>query len=208
MSEKNWGSLATPFAVPIFTTNEFKVSYEFREMLKHLDTHIINGLNRVSNNSYVLDMKIAIDLRAFILENVKHYFHEILLVADNVEIYLTQSWVNFNKKKTSHHRHYHPNSIVSGVFYIDGEFSPLQIERPNKPDVFGSSFSFPYKGNNFLNTHLWEVANINSRSVIFPSSCYHSVEENDSDTERISLAFNTFVRGKFSDDILSEINLK
>ena len=33
----------------------------------------------------------------------------------DIEIYITQSWINFNQKNTSHHRHKHVNSIISSV---------------------------------------------------------------------------------------------
>ena len=33
---------------------------------------------------------------------------------------MTNSWVNYNNQYTTHIRHNHTNSFISGVFYIDG----------------------------------------------------------------------------------------
>ena len=52
---------------------------------------------------------------------------------NNVEIYITQSWLNYIDENQYHPMHYHPNSVVSGVLYLDCDkdndrihfFSPL-----------------------------------------------------------------------------------
>jgi len=44
---------------------------------------------------------------------------------------------------------------------------------------------------------------------LFPSTLMHSVAKNKSDVERISLSFNTFIRGKLGgDSSLHILNIK
>ena len=50
---------------------------------------------------------------------IKDYFNKVLSITDEVTPYITQSWLNYTETKQFHHRHEHPNSIVSGVFYIN-----------------------------------------------------------------------------------------
>jgi ectoine hydroxylase-related dioxygenase (phytanoyl-CoA dioxygenase family) len=53
---------------------------------------------------------------------------------------------------------------------------------------------------NIWNSDLWKVQVKNNTIVLFPSSLYHSVDKNESDYERVSIAFNVFARGEFGSE--------
>ena len=42
--------------------------------------------------------------------------------------YVTQSWLNWTEPGGFHHSHYHPNSFISGVFYINANGSSDRID--------------------------------------------------------------------------------
>jgi ectoine hydroxylase-related dioxygenase (phytanoyl-CoA dioxygenase family) len=46
-----------------------------------------------------------------------------------------------------------------------------------------------------FNSTEWSVSVEDGDILIFPSSCFHHVKVNQSNNRRISIAFNTFVRG-------------
>jgi len=105
---------------------------------------------------------------------------------------ITQSWLNYTKPGEHHDRHYHPNSIVSGVLYIDTNPIKDQI-------IFNSGkmydFYIPWKSLNQFNSMEASIT-INKREIIlFPSNLNHSVPKNIGTNTRISLAFNSFFEG-------------
>ena len=110
-------------------------------------------------------------------------------------IIIKNMWVNINGYKDCNMEHIHPNSIVSGVFYIkvggekfgDGllEFShPSQYVMSGdwEPDLFE-----PNQFNN-LQLNLKPTAN---QLVFFPNWLVHAVSQNLSkEDDRISISFN------------------
>ena len=40
-----------------------------------------------------------------------------------IEIYITISWINYTETNQYHHAHSHPNSVISGVYYIETDES-------------------------------------------------------------------------------------
>jgi uncharacterized protein (TIGR02466 family) len=96
------------------------------------------------------------------------------------------SWVNFSTKGHYQHMHVHPNSDISGVYYYqaNGE-SELHFQHPVQLAEFAR---FPY---HYCHTHdNTNYIGYTGGIILFPSWLYHSVLENLSDNERISIAFN------------------
>ena len=48
----------------------------------------------------------------------------------------------------------------------------------------------------------------NGDLILFPSTLMHSVKTNTTDKERISLAFNSFIKGTVSTSPLNQLNLE
>ena len=105
----------------------------------------------------------------------------------NWDIGLLNFWANINGYKDSNLAHNHPGSVMSGCYYVDCNESSGKIvfERPDMQNdyidpstdsnySFGS-YSFQPQPGHFL---------------IFPSHLKHYVEQNMSNTDRVSLAFN------------------
>ena len=77
--------------------------------------------NTTSLDSYVLKQKKLNNIKTQITKHIKQYFDKVMCIDDNVFPYITQSWINFTKEGEFHHLHAHPNSIISGVLYIDAD---------------------------------------------------------------------------------------
>ena len=145
---------------------------------------------RQSVNSFILDAPELKKIRTFIETKLNEYVTHVLGSKDKFVI--TQSWFNKSKKGESHSEHSHPNSIVSGVWYpvINKQLPPLQfMKTPSKQIVFNVE-----KYNNF-NSETFLLPLNPGELVIFPSTLSHSVPPNKYDEERISLSFNTWVKG-------------
>lgn len=109
------------------------------------------------------------------------------------EIAITQCWLNINRPGERHHRHHHPNSFVSGVYYLDAEpgAGSIAFHRPGfvelEPEKLkATAFTFD----------LWNEAPTTGMLLLFPSRLEHSVGRNLSQRNRLSISFNTMFRGK------------
>jgi uncharacterized protein (TIGR02466 family) len=155
-----------------------------------------NAGNDTSKNNYVLrDAALAQlhdDLQAFLQE----YFSGIINPASDVTTYITQSWINYTKTGGHHHQHYHSNSFISGVFYInaDREKDKIFFYKRESP-----MFRIIPKEWNLFNTDSWFFQVGTYDIVLFPSHLSHMVESTTSDEERISLSFNTFLKGSIGE---------
>jgi len=150
--------------------------------------------NHVSKNSYIFNSKLK-KIKQFCEQHIKIYVKEIITHAE-LDIYITQSWLNITRPGEYHHSHHHPNSIISGVFYIATvEEDNILFSDPNnklKNLIIGSATEVW----NIWNSPLWFFHVNNNELFLFPSWLEHEVKVNEkATTDRISLAFNTFVRG-------------
>ena len=80
----------------------------------------VNAENSFSNNSYIFNTKLK-KIKEFCEQHIKIYVKEIINPKEDLDFYITQSWLNITKPGQFHHSHYHSNSIISGVFYISTE---------------------------------------------------------------------------------------
>lgn len=145
--------------------------------------------NVTSNDNFVLNRNELSSLKKQIDEHLQRYLDSVI-GADGVTLEVTQSWLNYNDKNTSHHTHCHDNSIVSGVVYISEEPSEL---------IFFKEKQYGIKPNVTKMTKFnADAVPINVKRnmiVLFPSQLLHGVNVNKNDEARISLAFNSFYRG-------------
>lgn len=181
---------------------------ELIEYSKKYDVHNNEG-NLVSNQNYVLKDKKFTLFKKFFEESLNFYFYEAMRYVDCVKPVITQSWLNFTSYGQYHHRHSHPNSFLSGVFYIDSNFEDKIFF--DKTDVNRREFSVPVRNDeyNFYNSSSWWLPAETGVLYIFPSNLPHLVQTKQSDNIRISLAFNTFFDGTIGENkSLTELKLK
>lgn len=163
------------------------------------------ALKLVSKNTNVFDMPKLKNIRLFIQETLDFYMKEVVK-ASNAEIYITQSWVNVTNKNQRHDQHTHSNSFLSGVFYVhvDPVVDKIIFERQR------TAFPLAVQPTEFtlLNSDSWTVNVNNGDLIIFPSDLKHGVPLKTHDSKRISIAFNTFLKGTLgSKHDLTEIKL-
>ena len=186
------------FPVPVYISDGYKLNVEDKDVLikDTIKNHQpnVNG-NFFSLNNYILDMPCLSNLKKHLIEQINNYVHGVLSIAKNVEVYLTQSWLNINRSKTSHHLHRHPNSFISGTYYLKGE-TPITFVHNNR-DIF-QNFLFDFTEQNYYNQNHCNVKIQEGRCLLFPSMLHHHVEPNNNKEDRISLSFNTFIKGTIS----------
>ena len=125
-------------------------------------------------------------------QHVDVYVKEIMKVS--WDLYLTNSWLNVTKPADYHMIHNHNNSVVSGVLYIKSSYiqPTISFNRMDPPYMLVAE---PEEFTPF-NSMEWTVPVEDGDIILFPSKLFHYVKPNESDKDRISLAFNTFARGE------------
>jgi uncharacterized protein (TIGR02466 family) len=107
----------------------------------------------------------------------------------NIEVGLGSSWAMINPKHASNQVHDHPNSVISGVYYVKVP-NPVSLIRFYDPRTV-KTFYLPETS--VLNEYSSEVAAYEPKEgtfLFFPSWLKHSVAPNMSDEDRVSISFN------------------
>jgi uncharacterized protein (TIGR02466 family) len=151
-----------------------------------------NDGNITSNNNYILNEKPFSNIKKELDLKVQDYFDKVISPANNITPYITQSWLNYTETNQYHHKHSHPNSLVSGVLYINCH------EEHDKIKFFNDNYKtikLEVKEWNLWNSESWWFTVKTGDVILFPSSLTHMVETKQGDNIRISLAFNVFIKG-------------
>ena len=185
------GIFPTPVYVSKLDRDLTKKELSFIDKSK-LDFYRNEG-NITSNDNYILNQKVFSKLKEDLDLRVQDYFNKVLSTTDAVTPYITQSWLNYTETKQFHHKHQHPNSLVSGVFYVNchEELDKIKFFKENsyqaiKPEI---------KDWNLYNSESWWFTVKTGDIILFPSSLTHMVENKEGTNTRISLAFNVFIKG-------------
>ncbi len=200
------------FSTPVFIYNEYSTISDIHNTTsEQLDTRENIGGNLTSNKNNVLDLESYSVIRSRIMSGLNEYVNNVLCIDLKHEFYLTQSWLNFNPPGSSHHRHHHANSIISGVYYIDTvETDNIMFvsHTTNTAVTNNSTLEINVTDYNITNSNAWTVPVKTNSIIYFPSTTLHEVSPNNSDRNRISLSFNVFVKGNFgSASTLNELTL-
>jgi uncharacterized protein (TIGR02466 family) len=196
------------FPIPIYST---KIDREFTKQelhfLKEQKNHYSKNTGNISTkDNYILNRKEFKNIKKFLDQCCKDYLERIISPKNNIELYITQSWLNYTEENEYHHTHEHPNSVVSGVLYFDCDKENDKIKFSNpiryqqiKPEI---------DKYNIWNSHTWWLPVETGQLLMFPSSTTHQVDTKQGTNTRISLAFNTFYKGTIgSNNNLNELIL-
>ena len=166
-----------------------------------------NGSDTMSSDKLILNNPNLIDIKKFCEECLEDYMRQVYNPADSVspQFYITQSWINWMRKGTTHISHIHKNSIISGSFYINASKKYDMIEFLKKDY---SEFHILTKKYNDYNTLDVGMTVETYDLILFPSSLQHLVSSTTNPETRVSLAFNSFIKGTLSpEDSLSYLNI-
>ena len=162
---------------------------------KERDANFLNyGLH--SKDTYIMDGDECKEISKFVLECVDKYNYDVLgYVTDGWQF--SQSWVSFKYPGQQHIEHTHPNSIISGVFYINCHES---LDKITFFDEKYKAIKPKIKDFNLFNSESWWFPVTTGDIFLFPSSLAHMVETKQGKNTRISLSFNVFIKGTVGSD--------
>ena len=156
-----------------------------------------NASNTTSVDRNLLENTKLSSLRKFVETSLDEYIKEICSPAQDIKLRITQSWANYTKPGQHHHKHVHPNSLISGVFYVktNKDSDRIYFYRDGYQQI-----KLPVDQWNLFNSDSWWLTAETGQLLLFPSFFRHMVETVEGDDTRVSLSFNTFPVGYIGDD--------
>ena len=124
-------------------------------------------------------------------DHVLQFSHEILKMVDikyDGKIKITGAWVNASPPGAKHHPS-HPNNYLSGVYYVKAQPGANTINFLDPRMVVGLIRPPVNKFNEF-NSESVTIEIESGELCFFPHWLRHSVKDNSSNEDRISIAFN------------------
>ena len=154
------------------------------------------GVIKSNLGGWQSDNIIYPDSPFFFLSNIEEicqkFFKEVLMF--NESIHMINAWININPKYTSNNVHTHPESALSGVYYIKTpeECGDIIFYHPSNELMQRDWSVCRYSKKQFLasNSPRWAITPKKGVLYIFPSWLGHCVDSNKSEEERISISFN------------------
>lgn len=196
----NQDELVPLFSKPIFRSTVNVDSIDLSEI-----SWAKNYQNWISESQNILSEEKFKELAVEIGSKVAHYFYGIMRVSLDTEIYITESWINKTEKGQTHHRHWHPNSILSGVVNLSAD-----ADQGGHLRLITSTFDtleFEITEPNVYNAKSWSFPPEKGSIIIFPSNVEHLVEPYMGTEPRYTLSFNTFVKGKINGLPLTRLSI-
>ena len=198
-----------PTAMPVYSTiiQESQKEKDAQEIEHIISEGMIENIwqstptpfngNSSSVNKNILNSYFN-ELRVFIEEHIQKYVEDVICPLNkSLEFYITQSWLNVNKPNTAHEVHVHNNSLISGVYYFTND-SLIRFRNPTPQHKQVIHIEPDPASLNLWNSFMRDHATLISKEktlILFPSWLQHEVPINTSSSDRISIAFNVFVRG-------------
>lgn len=131
--------------------------------------------------------------------SVKHIAEHWYKVKKGYKVDVVSLWVNSSETGQFHSPHNHMNTFMSGVIMLDGElgtkdYPNLKFLRPYANPIMPQVEKF-----NELNSNVIQFNTEKDCVAIFPSYLFHYVDVNKNKLPRISIAFDTILRGKYGE---------
>ena len=148
-----------------------------------------------SINWSILENKKLSDLKSKVLNEFYIFKNEHMSYIHN-DFRMTTSWFTSIAPDDKCDFHNHCHCMYSGVLYIKAAknsgnivFDPHENYR----------FDLKVKDFNINNSHIWWIPPEKGKIIFFDSALHHKIEENKSNEERISIAFNLIPIGVMGD---------
>tara|TARA_Y100000996_G_scaffold339438_1_gene276370 strand:+ start:432 stop:1079 length:648 start_codon:yes stop_codon:yes gene_type:complete len=181
------------FPTPIYFAKLIKFTDMELKVIRLMEKQSTRNMgNSRSDDTFVLKSKHFENIKKQLMKHVRQYFDKVICTSDKIVPYITQSWINYTREGEYHHSHAHPNSLISGVLYIDAnkDNDKILFEKRNYHRI-----SLTIKDYNLYNSDSWFFPVQTGDLIIFPSETQHKVEYKKGNNVRTSLSFNVFVKG-------------
>lgn len=184
------------FSSPIQTTNWTqhedhcakitKEIYRLKKLIPSNNRSNVNGWQSVKN---LYEYEFLTPLLEYVTIPICQYLMEMKVDMAKYSLTISQMWANVNGTNSYNRSHQHPDSFISGVYYlkVPKNSGNIVFEDPRNPwCILQGSYTELDK---FSATEV-EYEPISGNLILFPSYLPHRVEMNQSRDDRISISFN------------------
>ena len=190
------------FPISIYA-GDVTFSDELLVHLKGLDQQkiIYNGSynGNITNDKQVLNHDICAPLKEQVQVGMNEFILNYYKVQFDGKFFIHRSWVLEHQPGHWSQPHSHPNSILSGVLYLDvpADSGEIQFHKPDNYHNWINTATLRFMVDEFheYNCDTWRIPPYTGQMFIFPSHLRHSVELNVTQESRWSLAFDCFLEG-------------
>ena len=183
--------------IPLFSTPLYRShldDIDYNECNKEIDLSTfkaIDGFLSLSKERFLIDRLPS--LKQKIIKHLDTYLFEMLCF-DPFEYYFVDSWFVRIAPGGESSMHDHPNSLFSGVVYIDIGDDGEGIKFKSSgfaPNNFGQmQYYLTHKKYNLYNSKWRDFYTKNGDIFLFPSSLMHQTLKNNTNNFRYSFSFN------------------
>lgn len=155
------------------------------------ESFIYKDFNQTQSQLLDLNDPVLAVLKKAVEEKVNE-FHAFVGLNNRYRQKITECWANVNNPRYVSVPHEHAESVFSCVYYVKGgeDSGNIVFVNPNSSQP-RTILSKHIQHFNPLTSNTFYQTPSPGKLLIFPSWVYHYVHANDTDEERISIAFNT-----------------
>jgi uncharacterized protein (TIGR02466 family) len=182
------------FTIPLyeFTADE-QLTNKTLELAQN-QTYSPNSNNKTSAKEPVKSKELITWFNSCLNEIKNDLYKDTLF-----DIKVTDAWFNKSSYSEKHHLHSHPNSVLSGVFYLTTHEKKAKTKfyLPN-PFYYMDFSNLIAPIETFVTSEksiVTEVQPVAGKLIIFPSNLKHNVDINVTTENRYTVAFNSFFSG-------------
>jgi len=183
-----FGTLIRELQLNINTNNLLRFVYNEQKKLPH------SNLGTVANGWQSPNLKDDVVFKPLTNEIFKNLngLSDLFLIRKDKKLVISAMWANINPSGGSNIPHTHPNSILSGVFYLkcNDKSGNICFTHPAMNHNYHFD-TFSVSNYNNINAGSRQIKPNVGKMLIFPSYQYHYVQTNLSNEDRVTLAFNT-----------------
>jgi uncharacterized protein (TIGR02466 family) len=191
------------FSTPLYVSKIKPIEEEEFKFIENLEYEVMfSGNGKYTKNKYILECDELSRIKKEVQFHVDFFSRNLLDISSNVKFYTTNSWSVLHEPRDWGQMHMHTNSLISGVLYtkVSEDSGNIVFHRNSLNSIFPTALDLEYNQKNILNARTWSIKPENNMIVLFPSHVLHSIDENKSDQNRYSLAFNFFIKGHLGKD--------
>lgn len=161
----------------------------------------------INNGSYTKDLNVLEPRRFSLLKScIYNHFYDYLdymsVSKFDYDWYMSAAWVNLHKPDDFSHRHFHTNSIISAIYYLDvpeGSGDTIFELDETENRLHMPTVKLKFFEPNMYNSEKAQIKAETGKLLFFPSRLRHSVTKNKTNQNRYSIAMNFFFKGDTSD---------
>jgi len=191
--EEYYPKIRGHFLIPTFAANYWGESDKLN--IRKTDYYKPKGGQTINLQKEPYFKELIKKIKISVLRLAEHYYK----VRPGYRVDVVSMWLNSNEKNMYHPPHNHMNTFMSGVMWLDGkkgEYAPLQFLRPYAIPTLPIISQY-----NEINSNIVTHPSMKDEVVFFPSYLYHYVGVNKNRKPRLSIAFDTILRGKYGEII-------